>query len=121
MAKFKIGDKVRIAKPEVTKGTCWVEGMGMEYYIGMTSRIKRIRCENVDLEDFALVFPLSSLILIEEADEQLTEQVTKQIDWEQRRWELATRLYANTSKLSVVDALVQADAFILHYIETQLP
>lgn len=116
--KLKIGDKVKISKPKVTAGTCWVEGMGMEYYIGMVSRIKCIRCENADLEDIALVFPLSSLTLVEEATEQATEQVTKEIDWEQRRWELVCSILVTDFDIPIADGIEYADTIIKHYKQT---
>ena len=114
--KLKIGDTVRITNPKETEGTCWVKGM--EYYIGMVSRINCICCENAYLEDIALVFPLSSLILIEEVDEQPTEKVINQIDWEQRRWDLASKLYAEMENITLESAVRQSEIFIKYYKQT---
>ena len=117
--ELKIGDKVRITKPENWEKTCWVEGMNR--FIGRVSEIESIDniYANANLEDITYVFPLSSLTLIEEATEQVTEQVAeqvaKQIDWEQRRWELACKLFSLTSH---EQAISSADNFIKQYRQT---
>lgn len=118
MSKLKIGDKVRIAKPEVTEGTCWIEGM--ECFISKVSEKEFISSNNAsaDLEDTVYGFPLSSLTLVEEADEQPTEQIAKEIDWEMRRWELAVRFYLELTVRTPQNAIGYADAFIEHYKQT---
>ena len=115
--KLKIGDKVRITKPEVTKGTCWIAAM--RGCVGEVSIIKNIDNKEATLKDFDWWFPLSSLTLVEEVTEQVTEQpteqATKQIDWEQRRWELACKLFSLTSH---EQAISSADNFIEQYRQT---
>ena len=64
---LKIGDKVRITKPENWEKTCWVEGMNR--FIGRVSEIELIYNSGASagLEDIDYIFPLSSLTLVEEA------------------------------------------------------
>ena len=89
--KFKVGDKVEIISPKETEGTFWVKGM--ERYIGRISRIKYIYSLSADLENIGFTYPLSSLRLVKEVNEeeieQPTEQVAERIDWEQRRCNLS--------------------------------
>ena len=98
MSELKIGDKVRISKPEEPEETCWKEGM--QCFISKVSEKEFISSNNAsaDLEDTVYGFPLSSLTLVEEETEQPTEQVAKEIDWEMRRWELAVRFYLEPDK-----------------------
>ena len=118
MSELKIGDKVRISKPEEPEETCWKEGM--QCFISKVSEKEFISSNNAsaDLEDTVYGFPLTSLTLVEEATEQLTEQVTKQIDWEQRRWELASKFYLDPRLMSAKAAIEQADIFIEDYKQT---
>ena len=124
MSELKIGDKVRITKPKVTAGTCWIEAM--RDCIGEISTIRNIDNREATLKDFKWWFPLTSLTLVEEATEQPTEQVTKQvtkqvakkIDWEQRRWELAVRFYLEPTVKTQQNAIGYADAFIEYYKKT---
>ena len=118
MSELKIGDKVRISKPEEPEETCWKEGM--QCFISKVSEKEFISSNNAsaDLEDTVYGFPLSSLTLVEEETEQLTEQVTKQIDWEMRRWELAVRFYLELTVRTPQNAIGYADAFIEHYKQT---
>ena len=126
MSKLKIGDKVRITKPEEPEETCWIEGM--ERFIGKVSEKEFISSNNAsaDLEDTVYGFPLSSLTLVEETTEQVTgqvteqptEQVVKNIDWEQRRWEMASKIFAETEDITLDSAVRQADIFIKYYKQT---
>lgn len=109
MSKLKIGDKVIIIKPKKTAGTCWREAM--RDCIGEISTIRNIDNREATLKDFKWWFPLSSLTLVEEA----TEQVTKQIDWEQRRWELSSKFYLSSDISTPEAAIKYADTFIEHY------
>ena len=115
MSELKIGDKVRISKPEEPEETCWKEGM--QCFISKVSEKEFISSNNAsaDLEDTVYGFPLSSLTLVEEETEQPTEQVTKEIDWEQRRWELAGKFYLDPRLMSAEAAIEQADIFIEKY------
>ena len=120
--ELKIGDKVRIAKPKVTKVTCWIEVM--ERFIGKVSEIEFISSDksSAKLKNIGYIFPLTSLTLVEEETEQVTEQpteqVTKQIDWEQRRWELASKFYLDPNVSTPESATRQADTFIDYYKQT---
>ena len=111
MSELKIGDKVRISKPEEPEETCWKEGM--QCFISKVSEKEFISSNNAraDLEDTVYGFPLSSLTLVEEAD----EQVIKQIDWEQRRWELSSKFYLSSDISTPEAAIKYADTFIEHY------
>ena len=102
MSELKIGDKVRITKPEEPEETCWKEGM--QCFISKVSEKEFISSNNAsaDLEDTVYGFPLSSLTLVEEVTKQVTEKVAKQIDWEQRRWELLTALVLNKTLIEEV-------------------
>ena len=71
-----------------------------------------------DLEDTVYGFPLSSLTLVEEVTKQVTEKVTKQIDWEQRRWELASKFYLDPRLMSAKAAIEHADILIEDYKQT---
>lgn len=122
--ELKIGDKVRITKPKVTAGTCWIEAM--RGCIGEVSIIRNIDNREATLKGFKWWFPLSSLILINEATEQpseqvteqVTEQVAKQIDWEQRRWEMASKFYLDPNVSNPESAIRQVDLFIEYYKQT---
>lgn len=107
--ELKIGDKVRITKPKVTAGTCWIEAM--RDCIGEVSIIRNIDNREATLKDFKFWFPLSSLTLVDDAAEQVTEQVTeqvvKQIDWEQRGWELLSSLILQGRYIDVAIGLVE--------------
>ena len=110
--ELKIGDKVRISKPKKTAGTCWIEGM--RDCIGEISTIRNIDNREATLKDFKWWFPLSSLTLVEEA----TEQVTKQIDWEQRRWDMASKFYLDPNVGTPESVIRQVDTFIDYYKQT---
>lgn len=114
--ELKVGDKVRITKPEVTKGTCWIAAM--RGCVGEVSIIKNIDNKEATLKDFDWWFPLSSLVLVEEVTEQVTEQVAKQIDWEQRKWDLASKLYAEMENITLESAVRQSEIFIKYYKQT---
>ena len=111
--ELKIGDKVRINKPKVTAGTCWIDAM--RDCIGEVSIIRNIDNREATLKDFKWWFPLSSLTLVKEATEQVAEQVSNPIDWEKRRWELASKLFSLTSH---EQAISSADNFIERYKQT---
>ena len=115
MSELKIGDKVRISKPEEPEETCWKEGM--QCFISKVSEKEFISSNNAsaDLEDTVYGFPLSSLTLVEEVTKQVTEKVAKQIDWEQRRWELACKFYLEYDTSTPEFSISQADIFIEKY------
>ena len=115
MSKLKIGDKVRIAKPEEPEETCWIEGM--ECFIGKVSEIEFISSNksSAKLKNIGYIFPLTSLTLVEEETEQPTEQVTKEIDWEQRKQELACKLYLKYEMHTPDSVIKQANLFIEDY------
>ena len=50
--------------------------------------------------------------------EQVTEQVTKPIDWEQRRWDLASKIYAEMESVTLESSVRQAEIFIKYYKQT---
>ena len=118
--KFKIGDKVEIISPKEIKGTCWVRGM--ERNIGRISRIKYIYSLSADLENIGFTYPLSSLRLVKEVNEeeieQPTEQVAERIDWEQRKWDLASKIYAEMENVTLESSVRQAEIFIKYYKQT---
>lgn len=116
--ELKIGDKVRISKPEESEETCWKEGM--QCFISKVPEKEFISSNNAsaDLEDTVYGFPLSSLTLVEEADEQPTEQVAKQIDWEQRRWDVASKFYLDSNVSTPESAIRQVGTFIDYYKQT---
>ena len=115
MSELKIGDKVRISKPEEPEETCWKEGM--QRFISKVSEKEFISSNNAsaDLENTVYGFPLSSLTLVEEVTKQVTEKVAKQIDWEQRRWELACKFYLEYDTSTPESSISRADIFIEKY------
>lgn len=117
--KFKVGDKVLITKPKDTKtdGLIWFPKM--DKYDGEVFVVKdiggevgRYYCTN---NEVALFLCESWLTKIEE---QPTEQLAKPIDWEQRRWELASKIYAEMENVTLESSVRQAEIFIKYYKQT---
>ena len=96
--KFKVGDKVLLTKPkdsELSRSLVWIKHM--DKYNNTIQIISEV-VENYiyHLEGFRWwAFDESWLTKIEEqpteqVTEQVAEQVAERIDWEQRRWDLAS-------------------------------
>ena len=92
--KFKVGDKVLITKPTeiISSSLSWVEEMdkfnGRVFEISSTAFVDIWTPPRYGIKESPYVFAESWLTKAEEQPaEQVTEQVTKPIDWEQRRWD----------------------------------
>ena len=119
--KYKVGDKVLATKPNRQDHSevslVWVTVMNK--FDKQILTIKKIDNSNniylciKDRQSFW--FHESWLTKIEE---QVTEQVAKPIDWEQRRWELASKLYAEAENMTIESAVRQAEIFIKYYKQT---
>lgn len=114
--KFKVGDKVLLNKPKERGVEDFIWISSMDKFDGEVFVVKEIGgrggryyCTN-DETDFFL--PESWLTKLEE---QQNEQVAEHIDWEKRRWELASKLFSLTSH---EQAISSADNFIEQYKQT---
>ena len=125
--KFKVGDKVLLNKPKDTKtdGLIWFPKMdkfdGKCFYVEQINKITgRYYCR---YNKIYLWLHESWLTKVEEqpseqVPEQVTEQVAKPIDWEQRRWDLASKIYAEMENVTLESAVRQAEIFIKYYKQT---
>ena len=125
--KFKVGDKVLLTKPKDTKTDELIWFPKMDKYVGevfvvkdIGGRVGRYYCTN---NEIVLFLCESWLTKIEEQPteqviEQVTEQVAKPIDWEARRWEMASKIFAETEDITLDSAVRQADIFIKYYKQT---
>jgi hypothetical protein len=130
MAKFKVGDRVFLTKPKYKKDDTLNWRLDMEAYIGKVFIIKGIDtcdktylCESTDLyywfceswltkaEELPIEQPTEK---VESSNVSLTE-TTKEIDWEQRRWELSSKFYLSPDISTRETAIKYADAFIEYY------
>ena len=123
--KFKVGDKVLITKPTevISSSLSWVEEMnkfdGRVFEIASTAFIDIWTPPRYGIKETPYIFAESWLTKIEEqVTEQVTEQVAKPIDWEQRRWDLASKIYAEMENVTLESSVRQAEIFIKYYKQT---
>ena len=126
--KFKIGDKVLLTKPKENNSDILVWTPDMEAHNGKVLIVKKIYLDdNTCLCEFkdgvVCWFCESWLTKVEEqpteqVTEQLAEQVAKPIDWEQRRWDLASKIYAEMENVTLESAVRQAEIFLKYYKQT---
>ena len=123
--KFKVGDKVLITKPTevISSSLSWVEEMdkfdGRVFEIASTAFIDIWIPPRYGIKETPYIFAESWLTKIEEqVTEQVTEQVAKPIDWEQRRWDLASKIYAEMENVTLESSVRQAEIFIKYYKQT---
>ena len=123
--KFKVGDKVLITKPTeiISSSLSWVEEMdkfsGRVFEISSTAFVDIWTPPRYGIKESPYIFAESWLTKIEEQPtEQVPEQVTKPIDWEQRRWDLASKIYAEMENITLESAVRQAEIFIKYYKQT---
>ena len=121
--KFKIGDKVLLNKPKDTKTSelRWFPKMdkydGKEFVVrDIWGRVGRYYCTNDEISLFLCESWLTKAE--EQPTEQVTEQVTNSIDWEQRRWDLASKIYAEMENVTLESSVRQAEIFIKYYKQT---
>ena len=123
--KFKIGDRVLLTKPKdvARYHIAWVDEM--DKYNGQILEVSYISSPisgypiEYGVRDYPYVFDESWLTKAEEQPtEQVTEQVAKPIDWEQRRWELASKIYAEMENVTLESSVRQAEIFIKYYKQT---
>jgi hypothetical protein len=116
--KFKVGDKVLLTKPKEKY---------LEDYVGKVFEVTRVDADNKIYYCAGVYlnywFCESWLTKIEEqpteqVPEQVPEQVAKPIDWEQRRWDLASKVYAEMENVTLESAVRQAEIFIKYYKQT---
>ena len=123
--KFKVGDKVLITKPTevISSSLSWVEEMnkfdGRVFEIASTAFIDIWTPPRYGIKETPYIFAESWLTKIEEqVTEQVTEQVAEPIDWEQRRWDLASKIYAEMENITLESSVRQAEIFIKYYKQT---
>ena len=125
--KFKVGDKVLLNKPKCPNNNILFWGVEMERYIGDVFEVARVDADNkiyyCEGEYADYWFCESWLTKVgeqptEQVIEQVTEQVAKPIDWEQRRWELASKIYAEMEDVTLESSVRLADIFIKYYKQT---
>ena len=125
--EFKVGDKVLLNKPKYKYNNAIIWQKEMERYVGdifevvsVNADSKLYYCDGKYINNW---FHESWLTKIEEqvteqVIEQVPEQVAKPIDWEQRRWDLASKIYAEMENITLESAVRQADIFIKYYKQT---
>ena len=127
--KFKVGDKVLATKPNSQDDKyvrlVWISGMNK--FDKQILKVKETdKSNNIYLctkDGHSFWFHESWLTKAEEqpteqVPEQVTEQVAKPIDWEQRRWELASKIYAEMENITLESSVRQAEIFIKYYKQT---
>ncbi len=114
--KFKVGDKVVLTKP--------TDGLGfnpiLERFVGGIFEIYQTDDENnvYYCTKDGLNFWLRGAWLTkaeEETPEEPQANEEKQIDWEQRKWDLASKIYAESENVTLESAIRQAEIFINYY------
>ena len=121
--KFKTGDKVLLNKPKCPNNNILFWGVEMERYIGDVFEVARVDADNkiyyCEGEYAGFWFCESWLTKVEEQPtEQVAEQVAERIDWEQRKWDLASKIYAEMENVTLESAVRQAEIFIEYYKQT---
>ena len=118
-SKFKVGDKVLLNKPKDTKTSelIWFPKMdkydGKEFVVrDIGGRVGRYYCTN----DGVSLFLCESWLT--KSEEQPTEQVTKSIDWENRRWELVCSILVPDFDIPIADGINLVDDLIKQYKQT---
>lgn len=130
--KFKVGDRVLVTKPTAqgvktvdasNTWTVWIPDMDRFDKSVMT--IYSIENDQYGIyklfDGDGYCFQESWLTKVEEGiitEEPKAVQVAKQIDWEQRRWEMASKIFAETEDITLDSAVRQADIFIEYYKRT---
>ena len=127
--KYKVGDKVLATKPNRQDHSevrlVWLTGMNK--FDKQILTIKKIDNSNniyFCIKDGQSFWYQESWLTkaeeqpTEQVPEQVPEQVTKPIDWEARRWELASKIFAETEDITLDSAVIQAEIFIKYYKQT---
>ena len=125
--KFNVGDRVFLTKPKYKRGDTleWIPDM--EVYIGKVLIVKSIYLDDYtclcEFENMRIWLCVSWLTKAEEQPteqvaEQVTEQVAERIDWEQRKWDLASKIYAEMENVTLESSVRQAEIFIKYYKQT---
>ena len=122
--KFKVGDKVVLTKPTDGDLDAIMLSNTLDKYNGEVFKVKdiskgtgRYYCKNDNAE---LFLEESWLTKVEEGiiEEETQVKETKIIDWEQRRWDLASNFYLSPDISTPESAINQADIFIKYYKQT---
>ena len=121
--KFKVGDKVLLNKPKYKYNNAIIWQKEMERYVGDIFEVVSVNADSklyyCDGEYINYWLHESWLTKIEEQPPgQVTEQVAKPIDWEQRRWDLASKVYAEMENITLESSVRQAEIFIKYYKQT---
>ena len=123
--ELKIGDKVLLTKPIKRHNSDALEWYpGVDALLGNVLIVKR-----VDLDDNTYYCEFegthfwcceSWLTKVEEGiiTEEPKAEETRTIDWEARRWKMASKFYLDPNVKSPESAIRQTDAFIEHYKQT---
>ena len=117
--KFKVGDKVLLNKPKYKHKNPLIWRVEMDRYVGDTFEIARVDAGNqlyCCVGEYVDSWFCESWLT--KVGELLTEQVTKQIDWEQRRWDMASKFYLDSNVSTPESAIRQVDTFIDYYKQT---
>ncbi len=121
--KFKVGDKVVATKPnnqsEESVRLVWIRAMDT-----LDKQILKVKetdkSNNIYLctkDGHSFWFHESWLTKVEEGiiEEEPRAKEENQIDWEQRRWDLASKIYAESENVTLESAIRQAEIFINYY------
>ena len=123
--KFKVGDKVLATKPNSQDDKyvrlVWISGMNK--FDKQILKVKETdKSNNIYLctkDGHSFWFHGSWLTKVEEiTPEEPRAKEEKQIDWEQRRWDLASKIYAEMENVTLESAVRQAEIFIKYYKQT---
>ena len=120
--KFKIGDKVLATKPNNQDDKfvrlVWISGMNK--FDKQILKVKETdKSNNIYLctkYGHSFWFHESWLTKVEGiTPEEPQANEEKQIDWEQRKWDLASKIYAESENVTLESAIRQAEIFINYY------
>ena len=119
--KYKVGDKVLATKPNRQDHSevrlVWLTGMNK--FDKQILTIKKIDNSNniyLCIKDGQSFWYHESWLT--KAEEQPTEQVTKSIDWENRRWELVCSILVPDFDIPIADGINLVDDLIKQYKQT---
>ena len=122
--KFKVGDKVLLNKPKYKYNNAIIWQKEMERYVGDIFEVVSVNADSklyyCDGEYINYWLCESWLTKVGEGiiTEEPKAKETKPIDWEARRWNLASKIFAETEDITLDSAVRQAEIFIKYYKQT---
>ena len=117
--KFKVGDKVLLNKPKYKYNNAIIWQKEMERYVGDIFEVVSVNADSkLYYCDGKYINNWFHESWLTKAEEQPTEQVTKSIDWENRRWELVCSILVPDFDIPIADGINLVDDLIKQYKQT---